>query len=238
MLKRLKAGAGLRFGSILAMAASLLFLAPSAYPGTVSIVAGGNLSLRPLNTFTGNVSVGLGGDLSLRDSRASAITLTPSPGNVITSTPVLSLASSGLDGIFHPTQSINLDLVPAAVFNFSTITIDSNVSVGFNRNGSNVPIYFLATGDIVIDGALDGGSGLLYLSTPGTITLHGNLFAQELSLSGNQLVITGNTQLVSVPIPASGGLLAWALGAVGISRLSYRQRRAAGLRNNNETVCG
>ncbi len=171
--------------------------------------------------------------------------------------------SDGSDGIFHPSQSINLDLVPDAVFNFSTITIEPTVSVGFNRNGSDTPIYFLATGDILIDGTLDGGNGPLYLSTSGIITLGGNLLGQELTLSGNQIVINGSAtmngstvnflapgatnpvtpptsggitlngggsvRLVPVPIPPSGGLLAWGLGTMWIPRLIRRRRRATGV---------
>ncbi len=103
--------------------------------------------------------------------------------------------SDGSDGIFQPLQSVNLDLPPQDVFNFTTITIDPSVSVGFNRNGSNVPIYFLATGDILIDGALDGGSGPLYLSTPGSITLNGSLIGQDLTLSGGQIVLNSGSTI-------------------------------------------
>lgn len=161
--------------------------------------------------------------------------------------------SDGSDGIFQPLQSVNLDLPPQDVFNFTTITIDPSVSVGFSRNGSNMPIYFLATGDILIDGTLDGGSGPFYLSTPGSITLNGSLIGRDLTLSGGQIVLNsgstidangsavnlvagssvlnngnllssgqisvsgpGSNQIAPVPIPASGSLLAWALGIMAL----------------------
>lgn len=224
-LKELHEDAGSHLGPALMLASLFLLLSLPVYSGTISI---------------GSSSAGTTG---------------------------ISLLSDGSDGIFDPTQSVNLDLVPDAVFNFSTITIEPTVAVDFNRDGSNVPIYFLATGDILIDGSLDGGSGPLYLSTPGAITLNGSLLGQELTLSGSQIVFGsgatinaavlaignpdrtvvsdsqisvsgGSIQLIPVPIPPSGSLLACALG-MWMPQLIRRGRRVAGSRHAEEgTVCG
>ena len=113
--------------------------------------------------------------------------------------------SDGSDGIFQPTQGVMLDLVPDAVFNFSTITIGSSISVGFNRNSSDVPIYFLATGDILIDGVLNGGIGPLYIATLGGITLNGDLLGQELTLSGSRIVLSENATINGTTIVLSAG---------------------------------
>ncbi|MHB8728358.1 MAG: hypothetical protein ACYC9K_04900 [Sulfuricaulis sp.] len=179
--------------------------------------------------------------------------------------------SDGSDGIFQPLQSVNLDLPPQDVFNFTTITIDPSVSVGFIRNGSNATIDFLATGDILIDGTLDGGSGPLYLSTPGSITLNGSLIGQDLTLSASQIILnSGSTidangssinlvagssvqnnggllaggvittspgliHVAPVPLPASGGLLGWALGLMAL--LMVRRCPVAGPEGQRGISC-
>lgn len=107
------------------------------------------------------------------------------------------------DGIFQPTLDVMLDLIPDAIFNFSTITIESAISVGFNRNGSDMPIYFLATGNVLIDGALDGGMGPLYIATPGSITINGDLLGQELTLSGSDIVVSSGTIITGTSIVLS-----------------------------------
>jgi len=64
--------------------------------------------------------------------------------------------SDGSDGPFGPLGGIvTLNLPSNGVFNFTTINIPAGVLVKFNRNVANTPVYFAATGDVVIDGVLD-----------------------------------------------------------------------------------
>jgi len=65
------------------------------------------------------------------------------------------LVSDGSDGPFHPTTDVTLDLPPDGIFNFTTITIDEGIEVKFNRNAANTPVYFLATGEVIINGIID-----------------------------------------------------------------------------------
>jgi len=65
------------------------------------------------------------------------------------------LVSDGSDGPFHPTGDVTLDLPPDGIFNFTTITIDEGITVRFNRNAANTPVYFLATGEVIINGIID-----------------------------------------------------------------------------------
>lgn len=62
--------------------------------------------------------------------------------------------SSGMDGVFAPLVSTNLQLPENGRFNFSEVFIPSGVTVGFLRNSNNTPVYFLATGKIEIHGTL------------------------------------------------------------------------------------
>lgn len=66
--------------------------------------------------------------------------------------------SDGSDGPFAPmgSQTIVLDNVaPDGVFNFTTIHIPSGVTIRFARNTLNTPVFFAATGDVLIEGTID-----------------------------------------------------------------------------------
>jgi hypothetical protein len=62
--------------------------------------------------------------------------------------------------LFDPTQ-FHGSQVGANIFNFTTITIPSGVTVKFSGNTLNGPIFWLAQGDVDIEGVLDlsGGNG-------------------------------------------------------------------------------
>lgn len=53
------------------------------------------------------------------------------------------------------TADTTLELPPNGILNFSTITIASNVTLRFNRNSNNTPVYLLATGIVSIFGNID-----------------------------------------------------------------------------------
>jgi hypothetical protein len=66
--------------------------------------------------------------------------------------------SDGSDGPFHPTATQVLilnDVAPDGVFNFTTIHIPTNVTIRFQRNNTNTPVFFAATGDVTIEGTID-----------------------------------------------------------------------------------
>jgi hypothetical protein len=68
---------------------------------------------------------------------------------------------TGADGAFNPTTSTTLTLPPDGVFNFTTINIPAGVTVTFARNAANTPVTMLASGNVIIAGAinLNGGAG-------------------------------------------------------------------------------
>jgi len=69
--------------------------------------------------------------------------------------------STGADGAFTPAANTTLTLPPNGVFNFTTVNIPAGVTVTFQRNSGNTPVTMLATGDVIIAGAiqLDGTPG-------------------------------------------------------------------------------
>jgi hypothetical protein len=69
--------------------------------------------------------------------------------------------STGVLGSFNPTGNTVVTLPPDGVLNYTTITIPAGVTVTFTKNAANTPVYMLATGDVVIAGAVNvsGTSG-------------------------------------------------------------------------------
>jgi len=63
--------------------------------------------------------------------------------------------STGADGAFSPTTNTTLTLPANGLFNFTTVTIPSGVTVRFTRNAANTPVTLLATGNINIAGTID-----------------------------------------------------------------------------------
>ncbi|MFQ5839703.1 MAG: hypothetical protein ACE5HK_03175, partial [Candidatus Methylomirabilales bacterium] len=96
---------------------------------------------------------------------ATLLLATPGPGAAQS----FSSGSTGVDGPFNPTCtptpcSVTVTLPPDGVFNFTTITIPSGVTVIFTRNAANTPVILLATGNVTINGTIDvsGGSGTTF----------------------------------------------------------------------------
>lgn len=72
--------------------------------------------------------------------------------------------STGADGAFAPAADTTLQLPANGIFNFTTVNIPTGVTVKFQRNIANTPVYILATGDVTIAGTIDvsgekGGDG-------------------------------------------------------------------------------
>ena len=59
------------------------------------------------------------------------------------------------------TNDTVLDMPPDGIFNCKKFQIVSNALLTFHRNPLNTPVYFLASGDVLIDGRIDvsGGGG-------------------------------------------------------------------------------
>lgn len=70
--------------------------------------------------------------------------------------------STGTDGAFAPISDITVQLPENGIFNFTTVNIPAGVTVKFQRNVTNTPVYILATGDVNIAGTIDvsGESGM------------------------------------------------------------------------------
>ena len=66
-----------------------------------------------------------------------------------------SSGSTGADGALSPATNTTLTLPSDGVFNFTTITIPSGVTVKFARNPTNTPVTLLATGNVTIAGTID-----------------------------------------------------------------------------------
>lgn len=122
---------------------------------------------------------------------AFAILFSPPTANAYT--------SNGTDGIFHPADSVILDLTQQ-IFNFTSIFIPNGVTVSFNGLASSQPIQFLGTGDIYIAGMLDAGANDLWIETPGSIFVPGTLAA-----AGNLSLVAGSTVGLSGVVTTRGG---------------------------------
>jgi len=69
--------------------------------------------------------------------------------------------STGADGALSPQVDTTLQLPEDGVFNFTTVTIPSGVTLSFTQNATNTPVVILASGDITIEGSinLNGSQG-------------------------------------------------------------------------------
>lgn len=75
-----------------------------------------------------------------------------------------SSGSDGSDGALVVTGTTVLQLPEDGIFNFTTVTIEANQTLRFERNALNTPAYVLATGDIV----LEFNSRITLTGLPGT----------------------------------------------------------------------
>lgn len=73
--------------------------------------------------------------------------------------------STGADGVFNPTTSVELQMPPNGIFNFASVNIPSGVTVTFKKNAANTPVIILSQGDVTINGVLSvaGGDGSTFV---------------------------------------------------------------------------
>jgi len=74
--------------------------------------------------------------------------------------------STGALGALTVTTNTTLTTPPDGVFNYTTITMNSGVTLRFTRNAANTPITLLASGNVTINGTIDisgsvGGTGVI-----------------------------------------------------------------------------
>jgi hypothetical protein len=77
--------------------------------------------------------------------------------------------STGADGAFSPSCTptpctVTVTLPASGVFNYTTVSVPSGVTVKYTRNAANTPVTILATGSVTITGTIDlsgenGGAG-------------------------------------------------------------------------------
>jgi len=141
------------------------------------------------------------------------------------------LVSTGADGALDPGADFLLPFRADGIFNFSTITIGSGITLGFDP--AQTSAMLLSIGDILIEGALDAHtlSGFT-LSTPATLTLTGSLIAGSgpLTLEGGAGgvvvltdrpgVIVAPTDIVTLGPLASGGTLTLRGGSGSVTVVS------------------
>lgn len=72
-----------------------------------------------------------------------------------------SSGSTGADGAFAPSASQTIVVPESGVFNYTTVSIPSGVTITYTRNSKNMPVKILASGDVTITGGinLDGKNG-------------------------------------------------------------------------------
>jgi hypothetical protein len=87
----------------------------------------------------------------LRLKHITALVLALAPGLAF----AFSSGSTGADGAFSPTVNTVVPLPPSGIFNFTTVSIPTGVTVTFAKNTTNTPVVILATGDVTIAGTLN-----------------------------------------------------------------------------------
>src|SRR2546428_5780226 len=65
------------------------------------------------------------------------------------------------------TNATTLDLPADGIFRCTTINVASGVTLRFNRNALNTPVYLLATNDVTINGTIDVSGADYNSTTPG-----------------------------------------------------------------------
>jgi hypothetical protein len=72
--------------------------------------------------------------------------------------------STGADGAFNPSCTptpctVTVTLPASGIFNYTTVSVPSGVTVKYTRNAANTPVTVLASGDVTIAGTIDVSAG-------------------------------------------------------------------------------
>jgi len=63
--------------------------------------------------------------------------------------------STGVDGVFNPPASVEVQIPPSGIFNYTSVNIPAGVTVTYRKNANNTPVTMLVSGDVTIAGAID-----------------------------------------------------------------------------------
>ncbi len=114
-----------------------------------------------------------------------------------------SSGSTGADGAYAPSCAptpctVTKTLPPSGVYNYTTVTIPSGVTVRYTRNAANTPVTLLAAGDVTIMGTIsvNGDNGLNGSTTSQVVNPGG--------LGGPGGFNGGNGNVATVPGNAGG----------------------------------
>lgn len=69
--------------------------------------------------------------------------------------PAFNCGSNGSYGAMNITSTTTLQMPPDGVFHCTTITVGNGATLSFAKNPLNSPVYLLATGDVLISGAIE-----------------------------------------------------------------------------------
>lgn len=107
------------------------------------------------------------------------------------------IVSDGLNGIFHATSDITLDLSGATVPQYSSVVIDPGITLTVLTPGGGVFADLLSAQDILVYGIINAGSGALSLTAGNQIVsgVDSEIIAGSLSLTSRQSTLNGGLAL-------------------------------------------
>lgn len=118
--------------------------------------------------------VGLG---MFTSSYATTICISTCVDPVTTNALSAELMSDGRDGSMNAQADTVLALTPDNRFDFSNLSLASGVTLSFSGPNPSGVIYLLSQGDVSISGTINAGENSLFISTPGSLSVTGNLQA-------------------------------------------------------------
>ena len=109
--------------------------------------------------------------------------------------------STGADGPFNPTTNTVVTLPADGKLNYTTVSIPAGVTVTFQRNAANTPVYILATGNVTIGGTISLNGTSSGNITPG----QGGSGGFDGGLGANSQVVAGKGMGPGGGNPGNGG---------------------------------
>src|SRR5690348_15786933 len=112
-----------------------------------------------------------------------------------------SSGSTGADGAFSPTASQAIVVPDSGVFNYTTVTIPTGVTITYLRNAANTPLTILASGAVEITGSISVNG------QPGSVSGFGGLGGPGGGRGGSAGVNGTSGLLGDGPGAGKGGLV-------------------------------
>jgi hypothetical protein len=100
----------------------------------------------------------------------------------------------GISGVFEPNGSVTLGPgdINQHYYCYDEIIIGGNINVDFDFNAAPGPVELIGSNRVVIDGTLNAIGSDLTIRSSGTITIRGELQADQILIAGNELSIDGH----------------------------------------------